>query len=157
MPIQAQLMLAMAGGVDDSGQTLLIGLGWSVRPPDPQPMAVYALIYIPRNQAGRHHWRLQMTYADGNAFRLARSVPGVPRDFIFENKADVYGLDDPGLTIPLTTGPLISLPPFPLPKAREYLWRLWVDGETRDEWTISFRTSPPVALQHTGPRLRRLA
>ena len=153
MPIQANLTLAMAGGLQD-GLVALFGLGVTVRPPEPQPMAVYALIFIPREEAGRHSWRIELTYASGKPVRLAKPIAGIPSDFVFENEADVHGLDDPTLTTPLTTGPLISLPPFPLPKGREYLWRLTVDGETRDEWTSRFRTSPPVAQQQTALRLR---
>jgi hypothetical protein len=155
MPIQANLTLAVGGAIQN-GLITLLGVGLTVRPPEPQPMAVHALIFIPRQEAGRHRWRVELIYASGDPVRLARPIPGIPPNFVFENEADVRGLDDPKLTTPLTTGPFISLPPFPLPKGREYLWRLTVDGETRDEWTSRFRTTPPVAQQQTGPRLRRL-
>jgi hypothetical protein len=155
MPVQAQMMLGLVGFVQDGGITMT-GVGWTVRPPQAQPMAIYALIFIPREEAGRHRWRLQLTYVSGEPVRLARPIPGVPPDLVFEREVDVRGLDDPTLRTPLTMGPLLSLPPFPLPKAREYLWRLTVDGETRDAWTLPFRTTPPAAQQQTGQRLRRL-
>jgi hypothetical protein len=150
------MTLALSGFAQD-GTIVLAGVGWTVRPPEPQPAAVHALILVPREQAGRHYWRVELTYSNGEPVRLARPIPGIPTDFVFENEADVRGLDDPSLTTPLTTGPLISLPPFPLRRGSEYLWRLTVDGETRDAWTLPFRTSPPVAARQIAPRLRRLA
>src|SRR5437660_9202604 len=109
MRIQAQMILALAAGVDPNGAPVLLGVGWTVRPPQPQPMAVQALIYVPREEAGRHRWRLAMTYADGEAVRLAKPVPGVPPDLVFEGEANIVGLDNPNLTIPLTGGPVIAL------------------------------------------------
>jgi hypothetical protein len=155
MPIEAQIMLAQLAFFQ-SGAMGLAGLALTVRNPDPEPMAIYALIYIPRDQQGRHEWRLQMSYDDGRPFRLESPIEGAPQDFVFENGDDVFGLDDPGLTTPLTTGPLISLPPFPLPPGREFLWRLWVDGETRDGWAVAFRTTPPEPLPQRGRPLRSL-
>lgn len=140
-----------------NGVLTLAGLGLTVRRPDPEPMAIYALIYVPRDQQGRHDWRLEMTYADGKPFRLKAPVEGMAQqDFVFENGDDVHGLDTPGLTTPLTTGPLITLPPFPLPRGREFLWRLWVDGETRDHWTARFRTTPPEPRPQKPRPLRSL-
>jgi hypothetical protein len=155
MPIEAQIMLAQ-GAFFQNGAVGLIGVGLTVRPPEPQPVAVYALIYVSREERGRHDWRLEMTYADGTPFRLKSPVQGMPQDFVFESGDDVRGLDDERLTTPLTTGPLIVLPAFPLPRGREFLWRLWVDGETRDHWAAPFRTTPPEPLPHKPPRLRSL-
>jgi hypothetical protein len=149
MPIQAQMMLGLVGGIQDAADErvgLMIGLGWTVRDPSAAPMAVSVIVYVPRTEMGHHTWRLQMTYADGEPFSLSEQVEGVPDDLTYEGDAEVIGLDDPSLTTALTMGVLIGLPPFPLPEGREYLWRLTVDGETRDEWVLPFRTSPPEAL-----------
>jgi hypothetical protein len=155
MPIETQIMLGQLA-LQQEGTFGVVGLGLTVRSPAPEPMAIYALIYIPRDQQGEHSWRLQMTFADGRAVRLAAPVEGVPDDFVFENSDDVRGLELPALTTPLTAGPLISLPPFPLPPGREFLWRLWVDGETREGWAAPFRTTPPDPLTQRGRPLRRL-
>jgi hypothetical protein len=109
-------------------------------------MAVYVLVYVPREEAGHHRWRLSLTYADGSPIRLSEKGLGVPANLVWEGDADVTGLDDPALTTPLTFGGLVVLPPIRLPRKREYVWRLTVDDETRDEWALPFRTSPPKAL-----------
>jgi hypothetical protein len=115
MPIEAHLTLALAGGVDDdNGLPVLIGVGWTVRPPEPQPMTVHALIYVPREQAGIHSWRLRLAYGDESPIRLPNRPASVPAHLTFENEAEVNGLSDPTLITPLTTGPLINLPPFAL-------------------------------------------
>lgn len=158
MPVKAIVILAILVGRDEStGLPALLGPGWTVRSPDPEPMALQALIYIPRERRGSTvSWRLQLLYADGEPVSLVAPVPGVPSDFAFEGNETVAGLDDSSLTTPLTLGPIISLPPFRLPKGREYFWRLWVDAETRDEWTAPFRTTPPAAAAQRVPSLRRV-
>jgi len=157
MPIQAHLILATVATIDPNiGMPILVGTGWTVRTPEPEPMAIQALIYVPREDQGRHSWRLEMTYADGTPVKLRKPVEGVPAEFVFEDHDNVRGLDDPKLTTPLTTGPLIALPPFPLPRGREYVWRLWVDGETRDSWIVPFRTTPPDSQPQTAHALRKL-
>ena len=92
MPIQANLTLAVSGGLQN-GLITLLGVGLTVRPPQPQPMAVYALIFIPRQEAGRHRWRVELTYASGDPVRLARPIPGIPSNFVFESEADVRKVD----------------------------------------------------------------
>jgi hypothetical protein len=147
MPIQAQLALGLTVLLaDDQKSVAVAGIGWTVRQPEPEPIAVSITVYIPRDQAGIHRWRLELVYADGAPVRLDEPVVGIPDDFVFEGEQDVRGLDDPSLTTPLTLGFAIGLPPFPLPEGREFLWRLTVDGETRDGWTLPFRTTPPVAV-----------
>ncbi len=146
MPIQAHMVLSVTSGFAPDGQVILMGAGWSVRPPDPQPMAVYCLVYLPREQAGTHRWRLQLTYANGDPIELEEEAPGVPPNLVWENESEVTGLNDPELTTPLTFGALIGLPPLRLPQGREYVWRLTVDDETRDGWVSPFRTSPPEPL-----------
>jgi hypothetical protein len=145
MPIEAQMVLALTGGFGPDRQVVLMGTGWTVRPPDPQPMAVYFVVYLPRDQAGVHRWRLELTYANGAPITLSEQVSGVPSNLVWENEGEVVGLDNPELTTPLTLGALIALPPVRLPKGREYVWRLTVDDETRDGWALPFRTTPPKA------------
>lgn len=147
------MVLALESALEDE-QIRLTGLGWSVRPSEPQPMSVYVSIFVPREQAGRHSWRLELTYADGSPVALDAPIDGVPADFVFEDEGDAEGLDNPALTTPLVAGFLVSLPPFPLAEGREYVWRLTVDGETRDGWTLPFRTSPPLPPAQKGPRFR---
>lgn len=110
-------------------------------------MAVYFVIYVPREQSGMHRWRLELTYANGDRLMLNDPVPGAPGDLVWEEESEVVGLSNPGLTTPLTVGALIALPPVSLPKGREYVWRLTVDDETRDGWVLPFRTTPPKARQ----------
>jgi hypothetical protein len=156
MPIQAHMALALTAALEND-QLSLTGLGWSVRPPHPQPMAVYIVIEIPREEAGVHRWRLELTYADGEpVVALGTPIAGVPEDFVYEDETDVSGLDDPTLKTPLVGGFVAILPPFPLMEGREYVWRLTVDGETRDGWTLAFRTSPPEPPAQTGPRFQHL-
>ena len=38
---------------------------------------------------------------------------------------------------------VFNLPPLPLAGGRRYVWRLAIDGETRDDWAVAFMTRSP--------------
>jgi hypothetical protein len=141
MPIEANMVLAISAKLDDGGVTL-DGGGWAVRPPQPMPCAIVVLLAVPRAQAGAHRVRLELLYATGEPVMFP-SPEGL-RALIYEDEVGASGLDDPTLTTPLTTGIIIKVGPMALPEGREYLWRLQVDGQTRDHWQLAFRTTPPL-------------
>ena len=61
---------------------------------------------------------------------------------IVEVEFEAGGLEGANLTTPLTVPLGVNLPPFALARGSEYRWRAYVDGETRDSWTLPFRTTP---------------
>jgi len=140
MPMTATVILATSAQLEGSHLSLLGG-GWTVRRPDPVPSAVAVLVMIPRDQMGTHHAHLELRYADDTPVMLD-TLEG-PQTLAVETDFSAQGLDDPALSTPLDAGFVINLGPLPLPPGREFLWRLHIDGETRDEWVARFRTTPP--------------
>jgi hypothetical protein len=145
MPVEAHMMLGTAAWLEGNSLTL-IGAGWTVRPPDPFPMAVAVVLYFPRDQQGVHTTRLELLYASGEPVLF--DTPDGPQPLVYDNELDITGLDDPNLTTPLDSGFVVNLPPHPLPRGREYVWRLSVDGG-RKHWTVPFRTTPPAPARGT--------
>jgi hypothetical protein len=57
----------------------------------------------------------------------------------------------PGLKpgTPLDVVLALNLPPQPIPPGGRYEWRLTIDGETDEDWRLSFTTRPEAARPTT--------
>jgi hypothetical protein len=143
MPIEADMMLAQVAGLQN-GSLMLLGAGWMVRPPGviAGPVAIGLVIRVPRSEAGLQH-QLRLELLDSDDEIVVVDPPNGPGPMIVEADFSAQGLQRDGLTIPLTVPIAINLPPFPLPRGREYRWRAYVDGQTQESWTLPFRTTPP--------------
>jgi hypothetical protein len=150
MPIEADMMLAQVAGVQN-GLLTVIGAGWVVRGPTAQaggPAALALTIRVPRDQIGVQH-QLRLELLDSDDEIVVIPPPDGPGPMIIESEFGAQGVESPDVTIPITVAMGVNLPPFPLARGSEYRWRAYIDGETRDSWTLPFRTTPPK-----GPRLR---
>lgn len=137
------MMLANAFGVTNDGQQVIIGPGWMVRPPTQTPTAVAFVAHVPRDDVGPHQIRLELLDSEGHI--VVVDPPDGPGPMIFEEEFQPIGLNDPKLTTPISVAGGINLPPVPLDRGSDYHWRAYVDGETRESWSLPFRTSPPKA------------
>lgn len=138
------MVLAQVAGVQN-GLLMVIGGGWVVRPPGAQAAgqaAIAFVVRVPRDEVGsRHELRLELLDCEGEIVVI--EPPEGPGPMIFETDFEAAGLDDPTLATPLVVNLGINLPPFPLARGSEYRWRAYVDGQTRESWTLPFRTTPP--------------
>jgi hypothetical protein len=145
MPMRAVLILAARADFED-GFLRMEGGGWTVRNPEPSPCDLVLMAMVPRDEAGEHHARVELFYADGSP--LLAETPDGPVQLSFESMFHAHSrVDDPTLSTPLDAGVVFKLGPFPLPEGREFLWRLSIDGQTRDDWVAAFRTTPPAPRQ----------
>jgi hypothetical protein len=120
----------------------ILGAGWMVRDPQPGgPSALGITIAMPRDQLGTHDLRLELLDASDNLVHV--DPPDGPGPLLFNSRFDVGGLDDPSLTVPVLKAAAIRFPPFALQPGTEYRWQLHLDGQTREEWAVWFRTTPP--------------
>jgi hypothetical protein len=144
MAVELDMMLGTVVALDEAGLTVM-GAGWMVRPPGSiaGPSAIGCIVRIPRDQPGMHQIRVELLDSDGDI--VVVNPPDGPGPLVFEVEFQAGGLA--GLTIPFTAPIGFQLPPFPLPRGSEYRWRAFVDGETRESWTLPFRTTPPKAPQ----------
>jgi len=145
--MRASLMLADHAQVVD-GKFFIIGGGWSITGPQPQPFAVVVDIKVPWHGIGENHkFRLELLDGDGQPVEV--ETPDGTQPLMGEGDFSVAPI--PGvkagseLTFPFAANfaPQPAITPGGL-----YEWRLWIDGKTRDEWRVTFSTRP--ALQQTG-------
>ena len=132
------------------GKLYILGGGWSLTGPAPTPSAIALKIEVPWDLAARrHNILLEIVNADGQPIRLpthdgeqpvraeAQFETGIPAGLI------------PGTPIDATLA--MNINPLPLPPGARYMWRLSIDGETRDEWHVAFSTRPAVPIQAQQP------
>ncbi len=139
------MMLASAVAAQN-GTLMILGAGWMVRPPAAAaagPMAIACIVRIPRDQVGQHQIRLELL--DSNDEIVVINPPDGPGPMILETEFPTGGLERPDITVPVTATVGFNLPPFPLARGSQYRWRAFLDGETRESWTLPFRTTPPKA------------
>ena len=118
----------------------IMGGGWTITGPEPTPSAIALYLKIPWDEADRRHrLRLELLGADGDLVEI--DLPdGRKTTLTIENEFEVgrpEGLK-PGTPIELSLA--LSLGPLPLPPASRFEWRLHIDDETNDLWTLPFAT-----------------
>jgi hypothetical protein len=124
------------------GKLYVLGGGWSMCGPDPTPMALALKIEVPWDLANvGHHMRLELLDGDGNNV-LFESPDGDEQPLTIDSDFEVGrppGLK-PGTSIDLPLA--INLGPLPLEPGGLFQWRLTIDGETEEDWTLTFSTRP---------------
>jgi hypothetical protein len=138
MPFEADLLIAQSTQ-DGEGGVSALGMGWQVRDPDPIPWAVLVILRASRDLIGSEHVaNIALEREDGQPIDEAlKELLSIELQFTPE------GRTEDGLISSVVKGFGFNLLPIPLEPGVEYCFRLWVDGETRDHWTASFRTTPP--------------
>jgi hypothetical protein len=145
--MKVTMLLADYAKVSD-GKLDIMGGGWSVIGPAIGPAAIALYIQVPWDKANtRHQLRLELLDADGRMVITTTEEGDKPVGLI-QGEFEVGR--PPGLKpgTPIDVPVAIGLPPFDLPSGGRYEWRLVIDGETREEWTLPFSTralpSPPL-------------
>jgi hypothetical protein len=127
------------------GKLDLLGAGWTVTGPDPSSFGVGILIEAqPGEFGGQHEILLELVDEDGQL------VP-VPDgdDPLLRIEGTLEMIPPPGhhpaqaLVLPVA----FNAANVPLPPGRKLVFRLWIDGETKESWRLPFltRPEPPAA------------
>lgn len=122
-----------------AGKLYILGGGWSIIGPDPSPMALAAKIEVPWHETNKKHTlRLELVDSDGNGF-----IPEGQDEPVVLN-ADFEVGRPPGIKVgtPIDLPFAINLGPLPLMPDQRYEWRLWIDGDTADDWRAAFTVRP---------------
>lgn len=123
-----------------NGKLYILGGGWSITGPEPHPMAVAIKIEVPWDQANEEHrFRLVLIDADGNEI-LVKDEQGI--DNIIEVNGEFETGCPPGLIkgTPLDVVLAINIGPIPLNPGERYAWKLYINDETHNEWSLGFST-----------------
>lgn len=144
--MKVTMLLADYAAVAD-GKLTIVGGGWSLTGPQPNPFAIALKIQVPWDLANmKHHMRLELLDEDANPV-LVQGPMG--EDAPIEIEGEFEAGRPPGLKAgtPLDMMLAINLPPQPVAPGGRYVWQLHIDGETHDDWRLTFTTRPPEGEQ----------
>jgi Family of unknown function (DUF6941) len=145
MAFQVTMMLADAAQALDN-KLYILGGGWSITGPDPTSSAIALQIRVPWDEANRRHrMRLELLDPDGHAVTV--DSPVGKQSLVIENEFEVGR--PPGVKpgTPIEISLALNLGPLPLEAGSRYEWRLLIDGEASDAWTLPFSTRERPLLQ----------
>jgi hypothetical protein len=122
-----------------NGKLYVLGGGWSIVSSVPVPTAIAIKIDVPWDEGNRkHQFKLALFDSDGKPVRVP--VNDTPVEISGEFEAGRPAGLKPGtpldVVLALNIGPLLLQP-----DAR-YVWRMWIDDQTREDWEVSFSTRP---------------
>jgi hypothetical protein len=129
------MILADYAVVSD-GKLTIVGGGWSQTGPEPSAFGIGLLIQVPWDQANtRHEFSVELLDADGAEVVLQTEEDEQPVSFGGEFEVG----RPPGLKpgTPLDFPVAVNSTPLPLEPGR-YEWRLTIDGQAREFWTLPF-------------------
>ena len=145
--MRATLLLADHAVVAD-GKLYINGGGWSVTGPTPTPSAIAVKLDVPWDRANQKlQLRLRLIGQDGEPV----TVPGPDGPAAIEINGDaeigrpaglVHGAD---IDFPLA----FQIGPLPLEPGQRYQWVLDIDGETQQDWHLTFSTRAAAPGQAT--------
>jgi hypothetical protein len=139
--VKVTMMLADAAQ-EVGGKLYVLGGGWSITGPEPVPMAIALKLEVPWDRTNlQHSLLLELLDEDGEPVL----VPGqddeeVPLQVTGEFEAGRPAGIKPGT--PIDSALAVNFGPLPLEGGRRYQWRLSIDGETDEDWTLGFSTRP---------------
>lgn len=137
--MKATLLLADYAVVSD-GKLTIVGGGWSQTGPEPAPFGIGLLIQVPWDQSNTPHtFQVELLDADGEPVVLETDEVDEPDDQPVAFGGDFEVGRPPGLKpgTPLDFPVAMNSTPLPLEPGR-YEWRLTIDGESRQDWTLAF-------------------
>jgi hypothetical protein len=143
-----KVMMLLADAAQAVGGKLnVLGGGWSIIGPDPASFAIAVYLQTPWDQANTTHtFRLELLDSDGQQVLLPQPDGG-EEPIVIEGQHEAGR--PPGLKpgTPLDGAFAIQFAGVPLPPGQRLEFRLTIDGETHEDWTLPFTTRPEVASQ----------
>lgn len=121
------------------GKLYILGGGWSITGPTLIPSAIAIKIEVPWDQTNEEHkFRLALYDADGNVVKQEEDEEKKPIGII-----NTFETGRPAGLIhgtPIDVALAINIPPISLKPNSRYVWQLFINDETKDEWRLGFST-----------------
>ncbi len=135
-----KLTMLLADAVQAAnGKLYILGGGWSITGPQPAPSAIALKIDVPWDEANKKHsFRLALLDSDGRDIMVPGPIGDVPVEVKGEFEAGRPAGLRPGT--PLDVVLALNIGPLPLQPDSRYVWRMWIDERTREDWEVSFST-----------------
>lgn len=131
-----------------AGKLYILGGGWSIAGPGPVTMGLAVKVEVPWDQANRKHQiRFALVDSDDQPVMIATPTGDQPVQFGGEFEPGRPAGLRPGTPLDVTLA--VNLGALPLPSDGRYVWRCFINGETHEDWQLSFSTRP--AQPGSGP------
>jgi hypothetical protein len=134
------MLLCEAAQVADQ-KLYIMGGGISVIGPDPVPSAIAIKIDVDLHETDASHYLvLYLEDADGRPVMI--DTPEGQNPVEVSGEFPVARPTTLPAGAPADVSMVIGLPPLPLAPGNRYIWRLSIDGNTEDNWTLPFTVRP---------------
>jgi hypothetical protein len=121
------------------GKLYILGGGWSITGPQPQPSAIAIKIDVPWSEANRkHRLNVELVDSDYNPILVPTPAGNAPLKIGCEFEVGRPPGIIPGTPIDVPLA--FSLGPIPLEAGKRYLWKLSIDDKSDPDWEVGFRT-----------------
>lgn len=122
-----------------NGKLYIMGGGWSLTGPMPNPSAIAIKIEVPWDEANRkHNLKLELMDSDDRPVLVpapARNTPlTISCDFEVVRPAGI--VQGTPIDVPIA----FNMGPIPLESGKRFVWKLSIDGNAKDEWQLAFST-----------------
>lgn len=122
-----------------NGKLYVLGGGWSIIGPEPTPSAIAMKVEVPWDEANKkHRFRLALIDADGHPVTAPTPSGDRPVEIAGEFEAGRPAGLKAGT--PLDVVVALNIGPLPLQADSRYVWRCWIDEQTREDWEVGFST-----------------
>ena len=135
-------MLLADSAQEVGGKLYILGGGWSITGPEPVPMAIALKLEVPWDRTNvQHSLLLELLDEDGDPFMVdGPDEDQVPLQVTGQFEAGRPPGIKPGT--PIDSALAVNFGPLLLEPGRRYQWRLSIDDETDEDWTLGFSTRP---------------
>lgn len=119
------------------GKLYLSGGGWTHISAAPAPFAIALLVQVPWSMADRTvSFTLRLLGADGRPVMVGAGADSHPLQVDGQiNVGQPVGVR-PGSMVPVPLA--FNFPGLPLPPGERLVWRLEIDGQAHDQWSLAF-------------------
>jgi hypothetical protein len=130
-----------------NGKLYVMGGGWNVIGPDLAPFALAGIIELDWNESNQpHRVTAELLTEDGQLVLVPTPTGNQPA--IVALTVEVGRPVGVRAGTPLNVPIAINLGGVPIPPDGRYVWRFSINGQSRDDWRLSFSTRP---AQTAGP------
>lgn len=139
---RVKVTMLLCDSAQVAGEKLyILGGGWSIVGPDPAPSAIAMKFDVAWHETDiPHHWELHLEDADGRPVMIDTPDGSHP----LEGRGD-FQVARPAMApegTPADVAMAINLMPLQLAPGNRYIWRLTIDGESHEDWALSFTVRP---------------
>ncbi len=124
-----------------NGKLYILGGGWSVIGTEPTPTGIAIKIGVPWTEANKQHgFKLTLVDEDEKPVIVQTPIGDRPLELEGNFEAGRPAGIKPGTSLDVVLA--VNLGPLPLRPGTSYVWRFFIDNDTKEDWQLAFTTRP---------------